>query len=114
ARLEAGRTVVVAGRTVPDLGLARLRVAGELREVRADELRFDVAETASLVRGEHGIALDEDALAELHRHTEGWVAAIRLTALALEGRHDAAAFVRRLSGERTTIAEYLAESVLAR
>jgi LuxR family transcriptional regulator, maltose regulon positive regulatory protein len=114
SRLSAGRAIVIGSRAAPELGLARLRVRGELREIRADELRFDVGETAALVRGEHGLALDEDVVAELHRHTEGWVAAIRLTALALEGRRDAAAFVRRLSGERATIAEYLAESVLAR
>lgn len=113
ARLPPGRTVIAASRTVPALGLAQLRLRGELREVRADELRFDVAETASLVRGEHGIALDERALGELQRRTEGWVAAIRLTALALEGRKDAGEFVRRLAGDRAAIAEYLAESVLA-
>ncbi len=113
ARLPEGRTLVVAGRAIPDIGLARLRLRGELREVRAEDLRFDLAETALLLQSHRDVALGDDALRALHGQTDGWVAAIRLTALALEGRRDADAFVGRLSGDLATIAEYLAENVLA-
>jgi LuxR family maltose regulon positive regulatory protein len=113
-RLPAGCTIVAATREVPQLGLSQLRLRGELREVRAEDLRFDYGETSTLLREHHRLGLDDGAVAQVHVRTEGWVAAIRLVALALEGRRDVEAFVDTLTGDQATIAEYLTESVLAR
>lgn len=55
------------------LGLHRLRLHGELTELRADDLRFSLAEARDLFAGS-GVDLPETALAVLHERTEGWAA----------------------------------------
>ena len=66
--------LVLVGRQLPGIGLARLRAAGELLEVGVDDLRFDEQETASLAT-----ALGAPAPAE---HLGGWPAIIRLSLAA--------------------------------
>jgi LuxR family maltose regulon positive regulatory protein len=58
-------------------------------------------------------ALPADLLSQLHRKTEGWVAAIWLASMALERHGIETGFVERFSGSDRAVAEYLAEDVLA-
>jgi LuxR family maltose regulon positive regulatory protein len=112
-RLPSGKTIIIGSRTVPELGLGQRRLRGELREVKTNDLRFEPEEAGELLRAHHRVYLGEDSIRTLCQRTEGWVAALRLTGLALEGRSDADAFVHALSQPQAEIAEYLAESVLA-
>lgn len=112
-RLADDVALVLASRTVPAIGLGRLRVAGRLREIGAAELRFGEDETAAFLAS-RGAPLSPPAVQQLHARTEGWAAALQLSALALAGRSDADSFVRTLSGVSAGIADYLAEDVLAR
>lgn len=112
-RLPGDVAVVLASRTVPAIGLGRLRVTGELREIGADDLRFAEDETAAFLAS-RGAPLARPEVQELHARTEGWAAALQLSALAMAGRPDAGAFVRTLSGVSAGLADYLAEDVLAR
>ncbi|HTY56959.1 MAG TPA: LuxR C-terminal-related transcriptional regulator [Candidatus Binataceae bacterium] len=112
-RLPAGKTLVVASRTVPELGLGQRRLRGELLEVKTGDLRFEPEEAGELLRTHHRVCLGDESIKTLCQRTEGWVAALRLTGLALEGRSDADAFVHALSQPQAEIAEYLAENVLA-
>ena len=59
------------------LGLHQLRLAGELAEIRATDLRFTERETRLLLDAS-GIALSESGAALLHQRTEGWAAGLRL------------------------------------
>jgi hypothetical protein len=68
--------LVLATRHDLRLGLHRLRLEGELTEIRADDLRFSVAEARELFAAA-GVELSEPALAMLHRRTEGWAAGLR-------------------------------------
>jgi len=52
------------------LGLHRLRLEGELTEIRAADLRFSLAEARALF-GAAGVDLPAGALARLHERTEG-------------------------------------------
>src|SRR6202044_2389550 len=61
------------------LGLHRLRLAGELAELRAADLRFSERETRELLEAA-GIALSAAGAALLHQRTEGWAAGLRLAA----------------------------------
>jgi LuxR family maltose regulon positive regulatory protein len=76
--------LVVATRHDLRLGLHRLRLEGELAEIRADDLRFSLAEARELFAAA-GVELSEPALVMLHERTEGWAAGLRLAALALAG-----------------------------
>lgn len=112
--LPPGGQLVVGSRTVPPLGLARLRAREQLAELQIDELRFSLAETRQYLTVQRGLAVPEPELLALHARTEGWPTALQLASLALTGRRDLAEFVRRFSGSQADIADYLAEDVLER
>lgn len=105
--------LVLGSRSLPELGLGRLRAAGQLLEIDSEDLRFSLADAGRYFALRGGQALAGESLARLHRKTEGWVAALWLASMALE-RHGAAAdFIERFSGSDRAVADYLAEDVLA-
>jgi LuxR family transcriptional regulator, maltose regulon positive regulatory protein len=95
------------------LGLHQLRLAGELSEIRAADLRFTERETGLLLAAS-GIELSESAAALLHQRTEGWAAGLRLAVISLVGHPDPARFVAEFSGSDRTVAEYLIAEMLER
>ena len=107
----AGICVVLASRSDPPLALARLRARGQLTEVRAADLRFTLAEAATLLQQETA-ALPEASVAALAARTEGWAAGLQLAALSLRGQNDVAGFVAKFTGSHRYILDYLAEEVL--
>ncbi|HEV2255336.1 MAG TPA: LuxR C-terminal-related transcriptional regulator [Streptosporangiaceae bacterium] len=104
---------VLATRHDLRLGLHRLRLDGELTEIRAADLRFSLAEARALF-GATGVELSDEVLARLHGRTEGWVAGLRLAALSLAGHPDPQRFAAEFSGADRTVAEYLLAEVLDR
>lgn len=102
----------VAGRTLPDVGLSRLTVAGQALVIRANELCFSRDETARYFASVAGLELSEQELEQIHRQTDGWPAALQLFRLALRHpvlRRDLQRF-RDYHPEE--LASYLAENVL--
>jgi LuxR family maltose regulon positive regulatory protein len=95
------------------LGLHELRLAGELAEIRAADLRFSERETRELLDAS-GIALSDAGAALLHQRTEGWAAGLRLAAISLAGHPDPERFVAEFSGSDRTVAEYLLAEMLDR
>jgi LuxR family maltose regulon positive regulatory protein len=112
-RAPAGLRFVLSTRHDLRLGLHRLRLEGELTEIRAADLRFTPEEARALYQAA-GIPLSESALGLLHDRTEGWAAGLRLTALSLAGRPDPDRFAAEFSGSERTVAEYLLAEVLDR
>jgi LuxR family maltose regulon positive regulatory protein len=106
--------LVIASRTDPALPLARLRGRGELAEVRAADLRFTPGEAAAYLNGVMGLALTPADVAALEGRTEGWIAALQLAALSMQGREDTAAFIAGFAGDDRYIVDFLAEEVLQR
>src|SRR6185312_7588200 len=104
---------VLATRYDVRLGLHRLRLEGELTEIRAGDLRFSPAEARELLT-DAGVQLTDPALARLTARTEGWAAGLRLAALSLAGHHDPGRFAAQFSGSERTVAEYLVAEVLER
>ena len=109
-RLPPTVRVVLMTREDPRLGLHRLRLAGELTELRGPDLQFSVDDTRELL-AVAGIRLSEAALALLQERTEGWAAGLRLAALSLAGHPDPERFVREFSGSERTVAGYLLAEV---
>ena len=95
------------------LGLHQLRLAGELAELRAVDLRFSERETRELLDAS-GITLSEAGAALLYHRTEGWAAGLRLAAISLAGHPDPERFVTEFSGSDRTVAEYLLAEMLDR
>ncbi len=112
--LPPGLRLVLASRSDPPLPLARLRARGQLAELRAAELRFTAAETASLLGDAIGADLPGVAVAALAARTEGWVAGLQLAALSLRGQADPAGYVAAFSGSHRYVLDYLAAEVLDR
>jgi LuxR family maltose regulon positive regulatory protein len=104
---------VLATRCEPRLGLHRLRLGGELTEIRAADLQFSLAEAGKLFAAA-GVELSEPALALLHQRTEGWAAGLRLAALSLTGHPNPEGFAAEFSGSERTVADYLLAEVLDR
>jgi LuxR family maltose regulon positive regulatory protein len=104
---------VLAARHDLGLGLHRLRLAGELTEIRATDLRFSLAEARALFAAT-GVELPEEALARLHGRAEGWAAGLRLAALSLAGHPAPERFGAEFSGTDRTVAEFLLAEVLDR
>ena len=112
-RAPAGLRFVLATRHDLRLGLHRLRLEGELTEIRAGDLRFTLDEARALFEAA-GIPLSGSALGLLYERTEGWAAGLRLAALSLAGHPDPDRFAAEFSGSERTVAEYLLAEVLDR
>src|SRR5690242_3484519 len=106
--------LVIASRTDPPLPLARLRGRGELAEIRAADLRFTPGEAAAYLNEVMGLALTAADVAALEGRTEGWIAALQLAALSMQGREDVTAFIDGFAGDDRYIVDFLAEEVLQR
>jgi LuxR family transcriptional regulator, maltose regulon positive regulatory protein len=106
--------LVIASRADPALPLARLRGRGELVEVRAADLRFTADEAAAYLHEVMGLVLTARDVAALEERTEGWIAALQLAALSMQGRDDIAGFIAGFAGDDRYIVDYLVEEVLAR
>jgi LuxR family transcriptional regulator, maltose regulon positive regulatory protein len=112
--LPAQIHLVIAGRADPALPLARLRARGDLVELRATDLRFTAEEAAAYLTGAMRLPLTAGDVAVLEGRTEGWIAALQLAALSLQGRDDPAGFIADFAGDDRYIVDYLVEEVLAR
>jgi LuxR family transcriptional regulator, maltose regulon positive regulatory protein len=111
--LPAGVHALLTTRHDLPLRLHQLRLAGELAEIRAADLRFTERETRELLTAS-GITLSEAGAALLHQRTEGWAAGLRLAALSLAGHPDPERFVADFSGTNRAVAEYLLAEMLER
>ncbi|MFG1814183.1 LuxR C-terminal-related transcriptional regulator [Kribbella sp. NPDC049174] len=113
-RVPPNLRVVIAGRADPLLPLARLRARGELVEIRAADLRFTPAEAATYLNEMMGLQLTARDVAALDERTEGWIAALQLAALSMQGRDDVTAFIDGFAGTDRFVVDYLVEEVVAR
>jgi len=112
--------VVITTREDPQLPLARMRVRGQLTELRAADLRFTASEAAEFLSTSMGLQLLATNVAALEERTEGWIAGLQLAALALQGlmsmqgQDDVSGFIRTFAGDHRYIVDYLVEEVLQR
>jgi LuxR family transcriptional regulator, maltose regulon positive regulatory protein len=95
------------------LGLHRLRVEGQLTEIRGEDLRFSLEESRALM-GTAGVRLSDGALESVVAVTEGWAAGLRLVALSLARHPDPERYAADFSGRERVVAEYLVAEVLER
>ena len=111
--LPARAHVVIGTRADPPIPMARLRARGRLVEIRANDLRFSPDEAARYLET-MGLSLADVDVATLDARTEGWIAALQLAALSLQGRSDPSEFIDAFAGDDRYIVDYLVEEVLRR
>ena len=118
-RLPPHAHLVVATRGDPPLPLGKLRAAGELLELRSDDLAFTEDETERLLVGHHGLRVGAPDLRRLLRRTEGWPVGLALAAASLSDRvRDGSAdrigpFIEEFTGTDRYVLDYLCGEVLA-
>jgi LuxR family transcriptional regulator, maltose regulon positive regulatory protein len=105
--------VVIACRSDPDLELHRLRLYGELTEIRAKELAFTQAEAEAFFAAA-GISLRPEHVETFVRRAEGWAAGLQFAALSLAEDADAGTFVDRFDDSERAVSDYLVHEVLDR
>ncbi|HEX9118130.1 MAG TPA: LuxR C-terminal-related transcriptional regulator [Anaerolineae bacterium] len=106
--------IVIGSRSDPPLPLARLRVRGQLLEIRAADLRFSADETALFLNEMMRLALSPALVKALEDRTEGWIAGLQLAALSLTGRSDIESFVAGFNGRHRYLVDYLLDEVVGR
>jgi len=110
--------LIILTRADPPLPLARLRVRSQLVELRAADLRFTTSETAAFLGQVMGLDLAADDVAALEARTEGWIAALKLAAIALlalpspQDRGDVRNFISTFAGSHHYIVDFLVQEVL--
>ena len=97
-------TVVISSRMDPPVHLGRLRVRGQLREIRARDLRFDAEEAATMF---DQLDVSPADVALMCERTEGWAAGLVLAALSLSRSPDPGSFVQNFAGNNRMVVDYL-------
>jgi LuxR family maltose regulon positive regulatory protein len=103
--------LVLASRVDPPLRLHRLRLSGELCELRDRDLHLSLTESQALLAN-FGVRVAAGDLALLHQRSEGWAAAVQMAALTLRGRTEPELAARALNVRSYAIAEYFISEVL--
>jgi len=111
AILPSSANVVLSSRRDSPIRLHQLRLADEIAEIRAGDLRFSERETRELLASS-GIYLSDAGVAGLWERTEGWAAGLRLAVISLTGHPDPERFVAEFSGTDRAIGEYLMAEML--
>jgi LuxR family maltose regulon positive regulatory protein len=113
--LPASLHLVILTRSDPPLPLARLRARNELAEIRAEDLRFSLAEAQTFLKQAVPVPLSAEAVSHILARTEGWAAGLRVVTLALQGYRDTGEierFLATFSGSHRPVLDYLVADVL--
>jgi len=105
--------LVIGSRSMPEIGVGKLRARGQLVEIDTTLLRFTQAETKEFFTHCRGLTISLDHLNQLHDKTEGWIAALWLASLSLGAPGTSAQFIQRFSSSQQAVTDYLADEVLA-
>ena len=111
-RLAPHAHALIATRSDPPFPLGRMRARGDLKELRATDLRFDKTEAAAFLNEVMNLELTPNDVAALEERTEGWIAGLQLSALTLQGRANRSEIVKEFAGDNRFVLDYLLEEVL--
>src|SRR5689334_18647342 len=111
-RLAPHAHALIATRSDPPFPLGRMRARGDLKELRAGDLRFDRTEAAAFLNEVMNLELTTNDVAALEERTEGWIAGLQLSALTLQGRENRSEIVKEFAGDNRFVLDYLLEEVL--
>ena len=114
--IHAPRTMHLAltSRTDPRLPIVKLRARDQVTEVRAQDLRFSMAEAKDFLTKSLGDSLDDTLVTRIYDRAEGWVTGLRLAVLSMPQFDNPEQYSEALSTETPFVTEYLmSEALLA-
>lgn len=103
----------------PPWPLARWRARGELNELRALDLRFELDETSQFLQSVLQLKLSPQEITALQERTEGWIAGLQMAAISMQaklkaqGPEGVSNFIKNFSGSNRFILDYLLDEVLS-
>jgi LuxR family maltose regulon positive regulatory protein len=116
--LPENTRLVILTRAESLLPISRLRVRGQLVEIRQADLCFNQAETAEFFNACMGLQLTPAEIDLLTQRTEGWAAGLQMAALALralpDAAHKSAEFIQTFSVSHRFVLDYLMDEVFTR
>jgi len=101
--------LILLTRSDPPLELARLRVAGQLGELRMEQLRFSAQEAGTFLEQSAGVKLADQDVKTLNSRAEGWIAGLQMAAISLRGTEDPSSFIASFAGSHRYVFDYLIE-----
>jgi LuxR family maltose regulon positive regulatory protein len=114
AHLPPQMHLVIITREDPPLPLPQMRAKGQMVELRANDLRFSMEESAHFLNHKMGLNLQPEEITALSQRTEGWAAGLQMAALSLHELDDPATFIEAFAGDNRYVADYLISEVLDR
>jgi LuxR family transcriptional regulator, maltose regulon positive regulatory protein len=116
--LPENTRLVILTRAESLLPISRLRVRGQLVEIREADLCFNLPETVEFFNACMGLQLKQAEIELLAQRTEGWAAGLQMAALALRALPDAAhkstEFIQTFTGSHRFVLDYLMDEVFTR
>lgn len=112
-RQPLGMHIVLMTREDPPLLLTKLRVSGEMVEIRARELTFTRSEADKFLNTVMGLGLSQEEVDLLEGRAEGWIAGLLMAAHTLQSANDRWVFLRNFAGDDRHVMDYLIDEVLA-
>ncbi len=106
--------LVIITREDPALPLPKMRVKGQLLELRAKDLCFSAAESAQFFKHRMNLDLRAEEISALEQRTEGWVAGLQMAALSMQEVNDKTGFIKAFAGDDRYVVDYLIEEVIKR
>nr|BBH86468.1 hypothetical protein KTC_12190 [Thermosporothrix sp. COM3] len=104
--------LILVSRIDPPFALSRLRLHGQLLELRDADVRFHEDEAASFLSQTMGLTLEANDVHLLVRRTAGWVAGLQLAAFSIQHYEDRSEFIRAFTGGHRSLLDYVQEEIL--
>ncbi|AZV58553.1 LuxR C-terminal-related transcriptional regulator [Clostridium sp. AWRP] len=104
--------ILISSRGFIDLGLVKFRVSEDILEINENDLSFTLEETIEFFNKATNISLSKEKCKLINNETEGWVAAIQISALMMKNL-DKNSFDKYIYRDRNFIFNYIAEEVFS-
>lgn len=103
--------IIIISRTVPEVGIGRLRATDCLLELSQEELSFGKEEVKTFFKDIMNVNISNNILNVLEKRTEGWAAGLQMAALSLKNNSNEENIIKYFNGDHKFVLEYLMEEV---
>jgi LuxR family transcriptional regulator, maltose regulon positive regulatory protein len=104
--------LVMLTRSDPPIHLAKLRIRGDMVELRTDDLRFTKEESTIFLNGVMNLKLSGESVSALDQRTEGWIVGLKMAALSMQEKEEPTDFIKAFTGSNRYILDFLSEEVI--
>ena len=104
-------TIIMSRSELP-FPIGRWRAKNEVTELRATDLQLSQAEMGAFFTAQNLTSLSNEDIQALATRTEGWIAALQLSAIAMQGKENVSDFISDFTGSHMYVVDYLADEVM--